>query len=101
MATGPQKRCAVVDPPKANKKEIKPLDECQVRKLLSTVEGDTLEALYVLAVNTGMRHGELLGLQWRDVDLDSGTLRVNRTISGGVVSPPKTTKSALQNPHER
>ncbi len=81
------------EPPKARRKEINPLDQEQVRKLMDAVRGNKLEALYVLAVNTGMRQGELLGLQWKDVDLASGTLRVNRTIFGGVVSPPKTAKS--------
>jgi integrase len=33
------------------------------------VEGDRLEALYVLALTTGMRLGELLALRWSDVDL--------------------------------
>lgn len=37
-----------------------------------------------------MRQGELLGLQWKDIDLESGTLRVNRSVYEGVVSPPKT-----------
>jgi integrase len=37
-----------------------------------------------------MRQGELIGLQWKDVDLDGGTLRVNRSVYEGVVSPPKT-----------
>ena len=82
-----------VEPPKAAKKEILPLDQEQVRRLMEAAKGNSLEALYVLAVSTGMRQGELLGLQWKDVDLDSGTVRVNRTIFGGVVSPPKTTKS--------
>ncbi len=82
-----------VDPPKANKKEIKPLDEDQVRKLLSTVEGDTLEALYILAITTGMRSGELLGLKWEDVDFRAGVLRVNRTVFNGRVNAPKTSKS--------
>ncbi len=82
-----------VEPPRFKKQEISPLDEKQVRKLLQSAKGNRLEALYVLAVTTGMRQGELLGLQWKDVDLDSGTLRINRTIFGGVVSPPKTTKS--------
>lgn len=82
-----------VESPKVRKKEIKPLDKEQVRRLLESARGNKLEALYILAVTTGMRQGELLGLQWKDLDLDSGTLRINRTIFGGVVSPPKTAKS--------
>jgi integrase len=47
----------------------------------------------VLAVTTGMRSGEILGLQWRDVDLDVGTLQVRRTVFNGTVSSPKTARS--------
>jgi integrase len=64
-----------------------------MRTLLDTARGDRLEALYVLAITTGMRQGELLGLQWKDIDLDTRTLRVNRSVYDGVISPPKTTSS--------
>jgi integrase len=81
-----------VDPPKAPKKEIKPLDEGQVKSLLEAVEGDKLEALYILAITTGMRSGELLGLQWEDLDLRAGILQVKRTVFNGRVEAPKTVK---------
>jgi integrase len=77
-------------PPRQFKSEIDPLTQDQMRSLLEATKGDRLEALYVLAITTGMRQGELIGLQWKDVDLDGGTLRVNRSVYEGVVSPPKT-----------
>jgi integrase len=77
-------------PPRANKSEIEPLTQDQMRSLLDAARADKLEALYVLAITTGMRQGELLGLQWKDIDLEEGTLRVNRSVYEGVVSPPKT-----------
>ena len=77
-------------PPRQVKSEIEPLTQDQMRTLLNVSRGDKLHALYVLAVTTGMRQGELIGLQWKDVDLDGGTLRVNRSVYEGVVSPPKT-----------
>jgi integrase len=59
--------------------------------------GDPLYALWRLAVTTGMRKGELLGLRWEDIDLVAGTLQVRRQrtyVSGGVVEgPPKTASS--------
>jgi integrase len=65
--------------------------------LLSAASGERLEALYVLAVHTGMRQGELLALKWPDVDLKSGRVSVRRTItkSGGhlLLGEPKTAKS--------
>ena len=77
-------------PPRVAKTEIKPLTQEQLRTLLNAAKGDKLECLYVLAATTGMRQGELIGLQWKDVDLDSRTLRVNRSVYEGEISPPKT-----------
>jgi integrase len=82
-------------PPKLIRKELKPLDAEQAKRLL-TVARETqpkLCALYVLAVTTGMRQGELLGLKWEDVDLDTGTLKVCRTVFNGQVNAPKTNSS--------
>ncbi len=53
----------------------------QARILLAAARGDRLEALYVLAVSAGLRQGELLGLRWQDVDLESGTLSVRRQLT--------------------
>ena len=76
------------------REEIHPLTPEQVKTLLEAARGDRLEALYVLAVHTGLRQGELLGLRWEDVDLDEGTLHVRRTLTsakgGPVLSAPKT-----------
>jgi integrase len=48
----------------------------------------------VLAIHTGLRQGELLGLKWEDADLEAGTLQVRRTLTtakgGPVLSTPKT-----------
>ena len=69
----------------------------EARRLLETAHGDGLEAFYVLAVHTGMRRGELLGLKWEDVDLDNFTVRVRRTLTrkgtGYVLGETKTRKS--------
>ena len=68
--------------------------------LLEAACGDKLEALFVLAVTTGMRRGELLGLKWDDVDLSSTlpTVRVRQTLTrkgtGYVLGEPKTKKRA-------
>lgn len=50
------------------------------RAFLNAVRGDRFEALYVLAITTGMRQGELLGLQWPDLDLDAGKLTIFRSL---------------------
>ena len=85
-----------VDPPKVHKEEVRPLTNEQARKLLETARGDRLEALYVLAVQSGLRQGELLALRWEDVNLEARTVQVCRTITrdGGklAIGPPKTSK---------
>src|SRR4051812_20929632 len=58
----PSNVCDAVKPPKVERKEINPLDREQAKALLEVARGNRLEALYVLAVHTGMREGELLGL---------------------------------------
>ncbi|AXK35892.1 site-specific integrase [Streptomyces armeniacus] len=58
----------------------KGLSVAQARLLLKTAAADRLHALYVLAVTMGMRRGELLGLLWEAVDLERGTLVVERSL---------------------
>ena len=86
----PRNVAEAVTPPRPVRKAITPLSREQARALLEAARSDALHAFYVLAVTTGMRNGELLGLQWRDVSLEDRTLRVRRTVFNGVVSPPKT-----------
>jgi integrase len=47
---------------------------------LEAAQGDRFEALYVLALTTGMRLGEFLGLRWQDVNLTAGRLQVHHTL---------------------
>ena len=79
----PRNVCEAVKPPKVERKEITPLDGEQTKALPEAASGgagDRLEALYVLAVHTGMREGELLGLKWEDVGLERGVLRLRRAL---------------------
>jgi integrase len=48
----------------------------EARRFLATAAGDRLEALYILALTTGMRQGELFRLRWADVDLEGQALAV-------------------------
>jgi integrase len=83
-----------VKAPQIHKEEVKPLSPTQVRALLSAARRDRLEALYVLATHTGLRQGELLGLKWTDIDFNSGTLSVQRSLDAdGTFNPPKRNKS--------
>ncbi len=68
----------------------------QARTLLEAARGDRLEALYVLAVHTGMRQGELLALRWEDVDLERGVLRVRGTKTARSRRTVKLSQTALE-----
>ena len=91
----PRNVCDAVTPPRVPKTEIKPLNARQAKNRLDTARDPQpgFYALYVLAVTTGMRSGEILRLQWQDVDLDAGTLQVRRTVFNGAISTPKTSRS--------
>ena len=71
---------ASADPPKVRQEEITPLDTDQTRVFLNAAHGEKHEALYVLSLTCGLRIGESLGLKWSDIDLETGTLRVNRQL---------------------
>jgi integrase len=87
----PRNVCKATTPPKPNPKEIHPLDAEQAKRILEAARGNRLEALYVLAVTAGLRIGELLGLMWEDVNLDTETLHVRRTRSQAKSGPTFTT----------
>ena len=66
--------------PKLIKKEMKTLTDTQVQTLLLAVRGTRYEALYLLAVTTGLREGELLGLKWSDLDWITRHLSIQRQL---------------------
>ncbi len=83
--------------PRIDREEINPLTAEEANRLIEAAHGDRLKALYVLAVHSGLRQGELLALRWEDLDLEARTLRVRRTLTwaGGKhsLAEPKTKKS--------
>ena len=88
---------ALVDAPKVSRTEMRALSADEARQLLRTGEADRLGALLVLALSTGMRSGELLGLTWRNMDLDRGAVGVvaalQPTAEGLALVEPKTSRS--------
>jgi integrase len=97
----PRNVTEATSPPKVSRdarKEIQPLTQEQALALLDTARGDRLEALYVLALTTGLREGELLGLRWQDVNLEGSTLSVRQQLTrtrkdGLCFTTPKSPKS--------
>jgi integrase len=72
--------CDGVTPPQAKRSTMKVLNQDQVTALLIATKDRPANALYVLAVTTGMRQGELSGLRWEDVDLEASKLIVRRAL---------------------
>lgn len=60
--------------------EMQTLFPEQARSPLAAAAGERFEALYAVALSTGMRQGELLALRWRGLDLDAGSLNVRGTM---------------------
>lgn len=86
--------------PRVIKTEIHPLDDDQISSFLDAIQGHCHEYLYKIALFTGLREGEVLGLSWDCVDLERKTLLVKRQLqrekkAGGkyYFSSPKNNKS--------
>ncbi|MFF9193483.1 tyrosine-type recombinase/integrase [Streptomyces rochei] len=79
-------------------RRFEPLTADEARQLLSTTQGHRLHALFELALHTGLRKGELLGLRWEDLNLDAGTAAIRRTLqrtnAGGLTTLPTKTRAA-------
>ncbi|MCH1964888.1 tyrosine-type recombinase/integrase [Paraclostridium sordellii] len=73
--------CKLVTLPKDNTtREIKVLTPEQQKSFIAALVGHELEMLFLTALSTGLRLGEILGLKWSDIDFNTGTLTVNRTL---------------------
>lgn len=77
--------CRRIDPPKVDRHQIICLDDEQAMKFLACLETQPLEdkTFFTLALYTGMRRGELLGLEWPDIDLTTGVISIRRTSQYG------------------
>ena len=86
---------AAVERPKVEQAEMQTFDEEQARQFVIATSGSAFEAVYYLALTSGMREGELLGLKWSDLDWNKSVLFVQRQLQqikgkGYVLVPPKT-----------
>ena len=66
--------------PRIRRREMKTLDDTQVRSLIMVSKGTKYETLFWLAVNTGLREGELIGLKWSDLDWKTQKLQIQRQV---------------------
>lgn len=97
----PADKCVL---PKKTPMEIKPLDDAQTAALLDAAKGTDLEHLVTTALFTGMRVSELLGLTWDSVDMERGTITVDKQLAriehraAGLFITPKSGKPRTLTP---
>ncbi len=79
-------------------RRFEPLTTEEAREFLAAASGHRLQPLFELALHTGLRKGELLGLRWEDLDLAGGTASIRRTLqrtnSSGLTALPTKTQNS-------
>lgn len=75
--------------PRMEHREIKPLDDEAIAAFMKAIQGHRFEALYLTMLFTGMRRGETCGLTWDCVDLEQGTIRVDKQLQNIPGQPGK------------
>jgi integrase len=94
-----QNPASMVKPPRHERREMQALSPEEAAQFLTEAVNDEWSVLFALALTTGMRPEEYLGLQWKSLDLEKGTATVQRTLvwrrkgGGWYLSEPKTSRS--------
>lgn len=78
IARNPAARCEL---PRQDQQEVQPFSDAQTAALLDAARGSEVENLLIVALFTGLRQSEVLGLTWDVIDFDSGTIRVNKQLN--------------------
>ena len=66
--------------PKVSRKKVKPMNEHQIADFLKAIKGHKYENMFLVALFTGIREGEVCGLQWECVDFDNGTILIDKQL---------------------
>lgn len=92
--------CSKIDPPRPDETEQDVYSPDELKLFLKAAKGTRLEAVFILAITTGARQGEIFGLKWEDIDLENSRLSIRRKvieIDGHLfIEDPKTKKSKRQ-----
>ena len=94
ITTNPAIGCKL--PPK-KVKEMQVLTQAEIIRFLTQAKAEGYYEMFLLELTTGMRRGEIIGLKWRDLNLQTGELRITRQVvktgSSKEISVPKTKSS--------
>lgn len=97
----PRNPCDRARPPRPERMDlddmrVRALTDDEARRLLEALDGQAWLCSY-LALGTGLRRGEVMGLRWQDIDFEAGTIAVRQTVEPGArkgdplrIGPPKT-----------
>jgi len=66
--------------PRREKKQVQPLNESEIKRFLEALDGEPYKNLFIVALFTGARQGELLGLQWSAVNFAEGTITIDKQL---------------------
>ena len=75
--------------PHPERKEAAYFENDELPRLFAEIPDGMIKTLFLVALKTGMRQGELTGLCWGDLDLQGAVIRVRRSYSDGSISTPK------------
>lgn len=76
------------------KKKVEVFTNLELTALETALKGTRIFPIFMIGKYTGMRPGEILALTWNDIDLQNGTITINKNVYGGVIqSTPKTSHS--------
>jgi integrase len=75
--------------PRPERKEAAYFENDELPRLFAHLRSEPFRTLCLVALKTGMRHGELLALRWGDVDLEQAVVRVRSSYTGGTLGTPK------------
>lgn len=77
IRSNPANACVL---PKAARKKVKPMNENQIADFIKAIRGHRYEVMFLVALFTGIREGEVCGLQWECVNFDDGTILIDKQL---------------------
>jgi integrase len=87
--SNPVRRLPKSEKPRPARTEAAYFENSELAPLFAALPDGLIKTLFLLALKTGMRQGEVVGLEWNDIDLISAVIRVRRSYSGGTISSSK------------
>jgi integrase len=74
--------CDLLELPKSEHKEMQVMKSEELPIFLNAIKNSPHYTAFMLELNTGLRRGELLGITWKDIDLETGTLTIRQQLTG-------------------